>query len=105
MAKQDYMGIQIDLSRDVLFDVLGVNRLKESYMREDETSPQQRFAHVSKQFGSNPEHAQRLYEYSSKHWLSYSTPIVLLDLMSFMIEYELIFIDLAKKWNQETQRV
>ena len=76
MAKQDYMGIQIDLSRDVLFDVLGVNRLKESYMREDETSPQQRFAHVSKQFGSNPEHAQRLYEYSSKHWLSYSTPIL-----------------------------
>jgi len=27
-------------------------------------------------FGSNPEHAQRLYEYSSKHWLSYSTPIL-----------------------------
>ena len=26
--------------------------------------------------GSNPEHAQRLYEYSSKHWLSYSTPIL-----------------------------
>jgi ribonucleoside-diphosphate reductase alpha chain len=25
---------------------------------------------------ANPEHAQRLYEYSSKHWLSYSTPIL-----------------------------
>jgi ribonucleoside-diphosphate reductase alpha chain len=45
-------------------------------MRDDETSPQQRFAHVSKAFSSNPEHAQRLYEYSSKHWLSYSTPIL-----------------------------
>jgi len=76
MAKQDYMGIQIDPSRDELFDKLGLNRLKESYMRDDETSPQQRFAYVSKQFGSNPEHAQRLYEYSSKHWLSYSTPIL-----------------------------
>jgi ribonucleoside-diphosphate reductase alpha chain len=55
---------------------LGMARLKESYMREDETSPQQRFAFVSKTFSSNPEHAQRLYEYSSKHWLSYSTPIL-----------------------------
>ena len=68
--------IVIDYSRDSLFDELGIKRLKESYMREDETSPQERFAHVSKAFGSNPEHAQRLYEYSSKHWLSYSTPIL-----------------------------
>ena len=76
MARQEYMGIQIDLSRDELFDKLGIKRLKESYMREDEESPQHRFAYVSKQFSSNPEHAQRLYEYSSKHWLSYSTPIL-----------------------------
>jgi ribonucleoside-diphosphate reductase alpha chain len=69
-------GIKVDYSRDSLFDELGVKRLKESYMREEETSPQERFAYVSKAFGSNPEHAQRLYEYSSKHWLSYSTPIL-----------------------------
>jgi ribonucleoside-diphosphate reductase alpha chain len=68
--------IVIDYSRDSLFDELGIKRLKESYMKEDETSPQERFAHVSKAFGTNPEHAQRLYEYSSKHWLSYSTPIL-----------------------------
>lgn len=68
--------IVIDYSRDSLFDELGIKRLKESYMKEDENSPQERFAHVSEAFGSNPEHAQRLYEYSSKHWLSYSTPIL-----------------------------
>jgi ribonucleoside-diphosphate reductase alpha chain len=50
--------------------------MKESYMKDDETSPQQRFAFVSKTFSSNKEHAQRLYDYSSKHWLSYSTPIL-----------------------------
>ena len=72
----EYLGIEIDLERDKLFDELGIKRLKESYMREDETSPQHRFAFVSKAFGSNPEHAQRLYEYASKHWLSYSTPIL-----------------------------
>lgn len=68
--------ITIDLTRDSLFDTLGLLRLKESYMKEDEQSPQERLASVSWQFGSNPAHAQRLYEYASKHWLSYSTPIL-----------------------------
>jgi ribonucleoside-diphosphate reductase alpha chain len=45
-------------------------------MKEEENSPQERFAYVSKTFSSNDEHAQRLYEYSSRHWLSYSTPIL-----------------------------
>jgi ribonucleoside-diphosphate reductase alpha chain len=72
----EYLGIKIDLERDKLFDELGVKRLKESYMKDDEESPQHRFAFVSKAFASNPEHAQRLYEYSSRHWLSYSTPIL-----------------------------
>ena len=72
----EYLGIKIDLERDKLFDELGVKRLKESYMKDDEESPQHRFAFVSKSFASNPEHAQRLYEYSSRHWLSYSTPIL-----------------------------
>jgi len=72
----EYMGIEIDLERDKLFDELGIKRLKESYMRDDETSPQQRFAYVSSAFGSNPEHSQRLYNYASNHWLSYSTPIL-----------------------------
>ena len=68
--------VEMDLSRDALFDELGLQRLKESYMRDDETSPQERFAYVSAAFASNQAHAQRLYEYSSKHWLSYSTPIL-----------------------------
>jgi len=69
-------GITVDYDRDNLFDVLGIKRLKESYMTDEEISPQERFAYVSKNFSSNPEHAQRLYEYASKHWLSYSTPIL-----------------------------
>lgn len=65
-----------DYSRDALFDELGIKRLKESYMKHDEVSPQDRFAYVSASFASNQDHAQRLYDYSSKHWLSYSTPIL-----------------------------
>jgi ribonucleoside-diphosphate reductase alpha chain len=72
----EYLGINIDLERDKLFDELGIKRLQESYMREDETSPQHRFAFVSKTFGTNQEHCQRLYDYASNHWLSFSTPIL-----------------------------
>ena len=76
MTQEIVHGIKVDYTRDSLFDELGIKRLKESYMKEDEVSPQERFAYVSKTFGSTPEHAQRLYEYSSRHWLSYSTPIL-----------------------------
>ncbi len=69
-------GIGVDYSRDSLFDELGIKRLRESYMKDDENSPQERFAYVSKAFSTDEAHAQRLYDYSSKHWLSYSTPIL-----------------------------
>jgi len=69
-------GIKVDFTKDSLFDQLGLKRLKESYMKEEEDSPQERFAYVSSVFGSNKEHAQRLYDYASQHWLSYSTPIL-----------------------------
>jgi ribonucleoside-diphosphate reductase alpha chain len=76
MTQEIYNDIKVDYSRDSLFDEIGKIRMKESYMKDDETSPQQRFAFVSKTFSSNKEHAQRLYDYASKHWLSYSTPIL-----------------------------
>lgn len=72
----EHLGIVIDPNRDTLFDSFGAKRLKESYMTEEEISPQERLAYVSRTFSSNPAHAQRLYEYASKHWLSYSTPIL-----------------------------
>lgn len=65
--REEYCGIQIDLSRDALLDEIGLQRLKDSYMMEGETSPQHRYAYVSKAFSSNPEHAQRLYDYASQH--------------------------------------
>ena len=76
MSQITHLGITINPERDNLFDQLGIARLKESYMMDNELSPQERFAFVSKTFSSNNEHAQRLYEYASRHWLSYSTPIL-----------------------------
>jgi ribonucleoside-diphosphate reductase alpha chain len=76
VTKKVCHGINIDLSRDELFDELGKIRLRESYMKEDESSPQERYAFVASAFGSNLDHAQRIYDYASKHWLSFSTPIL-----------------------------
>jgi ribonucleoside-diphosphate reductase alpha chain len=76
MENNIFSGIVVDYDRDKLFSEHGLDRLKESYVASGEKSPQERFAFVSKTFASNPEHAQRLYEYSSKHWLSYATPLL-----------------------------
>jgi len=68
--------VEKDYSRDALFDPMGLRRLRDSYLKDDEASPQDRFAFVAGSFGSNQEHAQRLYDYASKHWLSFATPIL-----------------------------
>lgn len=68
--------INKDYSKNKLFDELGLLRLKDSYMMDGEQDPQDRFEFICNMFGSNPEHAQRLYNYASNHWLSYSTPIL-----------------------------
>lgn len=69
-------GIEIDLTRDSLFDELGIKRLRESYMRDSETSPQERFAFIATTFATDTEHAKRMYDYISKHWFSLATPIL-----------------------------
>ena len=70
------MTIEIDTSRDSLIDDAGMRRLKVSYMLPSETSPQERFAYVCSKLGSNTEHAQRMYDYVSKHYVAFSTPIL-----------------------------
>lgn len=68
--------VKIDLSRDALITPEGLATLRKSYMLESEQSPQEAFARASSAFASNPEHAQRMYEYSSKHWMMFATPIL-----------------------------
>jgi ribonucleoside-diphosphate reductase alpha chain len=74
MIRKD--AIKIDLEKDSLFDELGLKRLRESYMKPTEKSPQERFSFVARTFGSDVEHARRLYKYLSNHWLSASTPLL-----------------------------
>jgi ribonucleoside-diphosphate reductase alpha chain len=68
--------VKVDYGRDALFDEMGLRRLRDSYMRPDEKSPQDRFSHVARALCSDAAHAQRVYDYASRHWLSFSTPLL-----------------------------
>lgn len=77
MNLDEYCGITIDYDRDAYIDPVGHTRLRDSYMIPgEETSPQHRFAYVSKLFSDDAEHAQRLYDYVSNLWFGYSTPVL-----------------------------
>lgn len=71
--------IDMDLSKDSMYDELGLYMLEEAYMLPHHNSPQERLAHSSIVVASNAEHAQRLYNYASSQWLSYSSPILSYD--------------------------
>ena len=50
--------------------------LKDRYMVGDETSPQEAFACAAEAFADDEAHAQRLYDYVSKHWFMFATPVL-----------------------------
>ena len=68
--------IQLDLSRDELLTEFGVATLKDRYMTDEESSPQEAFARAACAFASDASHAQRLYDYASQLWFMFSTPIL-----------------------------
>lgn len=68
--------IKLDHSRDALLTEFGKKTLSDRYTQEGE-SYQHVFARASLAFsGGDLELAQRLYDYSSKLWLSYATPLI-----------------------------
>lgn len=68
--------VEIDYTRDEYLTPAAIATLKDRYLVEGETSPQDCFARASKAFASNEAHAQRMYDYVSNRWLMYSTPIL-----------------------------
>ena len=69
-------SIVIDLSRDALFDEVSMDTIKDRYLVGDEKSPQHAFARASAAFASDESHAQRLYDYASRHWFGFATPLL-----------------------------
>lgn len=68
--------MRVDYGRDELLTTLGRITLEERYCQPGE-GPQDVFARASRAFsGGDDELAQRLYDYSSRLWFSYATPLI-----------------------------
>ena len=72
-----YLGLRIDKKRNKLLSEQSLKLLKDYYCREDETSPQQAFARTAVAYSyGDIEFAQRIYDYVSKGWFMFSSPIL-----------------------------
>lgn len=68
--------VRIDLTRDSLFDAFTIQTFQDRYLIPGETSPQHAFARASAAFADDEAHAQRLYDYVSKGWFMFATPLL-----------------------------
>jgi len=68
--------VKLNYNRDKYLSEFGIKTLQDRYMVEGEKSPQDAFARAAKAFADDDAHAQRLYDYASKLWFMFSTPIL-----------------------------
>lgn len=68
--------VEIDFSRDSLLTTFGIETLRDRYLLKEEKSPQEAFVRAAKAYADDDNHAHRIYDYASKLWLSFSTPIL-----------------------------
>ena len=68
--------MQLSYNRDNYLSEFSLKTLEDRYFINGETSPQEAFGRAAKAFADNDEHAQRLYDYASKLWFMFSTPIL-----------------------------
>lgn len=68
--------IVIDLARDATLSEQALETLKDRYMIAGETSPQHAYARAAAAFADDVAHGQRLYDYASKGWFMFATPLL-----------------------------
>ncbi len=69
------MHINVDHSRDNLLSEFAIKTLQGGYLLPGER-PQDGFARAAMAFASDEGHARRIYEYASRHWFMFSTPVL-----------------------------
>ena len=75
--KKQYLGIQIDLNRDENLSDQASKLLKDYYCIEGEPSPQYAYARAARAYCYDDKKlAQRIYDYASKGWFMYSSPVL-----------------------------
>mgnify|MGYP001162159782 FL=1 len=68
--------VKVDYKRDKYLSKFSIKTLEDRYLLEGEKSPQDAFARAAQAFADDDDHAQRLYDYASKLWFMFSTPIL-----------------------------
>jgi len=81
VGSQPYLGIRIDYDKENLLDTFSKETLKNRYLWKGETHAQQALARASIFGATYKGHTdfnlgQKLYNYSSNNWFSFSTPIL-----------------------------
>jgi ribonucleoside-diphosphate reductase alpha chain len=72
-----YLGIRINLDRDKDLSEQAISLLQDYYMLENEKSPQQAFARAAVAYCEGDyAFAQRIYDYASKRWFMYASPVL-----------------------------
>lgn len=72
-----HLGVRIDPSRDELLSEQSLKLLKDYYCREDEETPQKAFARAAVAYSyGDIKLAQRIYNYVSKGWFMYASPVL-----------------------------
>lgn len=66
----------VDFSRDDLLTPFGLATLKDRYLLPTEKSPQEAFMRAARAFADDEAHALRLYDYASKLWFMFATPVL-----------------------------
>ena len=67
--------VRVDRSRDALLTDFGKATLNNRYLLPEE-GYQDLFARVASYYGADAAHAQRLYDYISRHWFMPATPVL-----------------------------
>lgn len=68
--------MKIDYTRDGLLTEHALEMLADRYMVDGENTPQDALARAAKAFADDDDHAQRIYDYASKQWFMFATPIL-----------------------------
>lgn len=68
--------VQINTLADLKLSDFSLTTLKDRYLLPTESSPQEAFARAATAFSDSPEMAQRIYNYVSKGWMMYSSPVL-----------------------------
>lgn len=69
-------SIKIDLLRDAYLSEPAMAMLRNRYMVETESSPQEAFARAAAYGSDSVEMAQKIYDYASNLWFMFATPIL-----------------------------